>query len=134
MFLKKVCKMLRLNDLSSMILLHLHWLCLCYKSQNLKNNILTLLLLTIMTKNHSCYWSFLVWHFHFSWLCGKLILLSVSFSCQKLMLRKVFWRKSITLVIFKIKLSNCKQHSHVEEGKKKTLWINGWSLVLLETC
>ena len=46
-------------------------------------DILTLLLLAIMTKNHSCYWSSLVWHSHFSWLCYKLILLSVFLFCHK---------------------------------------------------
>ena len=75
----------------------------------LKNNILTLLLLAIMTKNHSCYWSSLVQHSHFLQLCHKLILLFVSVSCHKSNLREMG------------KVNNCGyiQHLNIHMLKKK---------------
>ena len=102
----------------------------------LKNNVLTLLLLTIMTKNHSCYWSSLVWHFHFLWLCYKLILFPVS--CHKFEIKlklKEMGKVNNSGYIQHLKLfklSKCKQHSCVR--KKKKFWINGQILILLHTC
>ena len=108
------------------------WYCYTYTdhvyvtNHRLKNNILTLLLLTIMTKNYSCYLSFLVQHSHFLWSCYKLILLSVSVfakgqSCAK-------WEKSITVVIFNIQNhlnSPSVNDIHMLSKKKNTLskWV-----------
>ena len=61
------------QKLISTTLLHSHWSCLCYRWPNKKNSILTLLLLTIVTKIHS-FGSLLVWHSYWSWSCCKPIL------------------------------------------------------------
>ena len=68
---KKVCKN-TIHDIANTTFHPQYWYThtdLVYATHHrieLKNNILRLLLLTIMTKNHSCYWSSLVQHSHFS--------------------------------------------------------------------
>ena len=115
-FLKKVCKII--------FMIWLKWLSYlqyCYTHTDrvyatvhrteLKNNILTLLLLTIMTKELSLL-SFLVQHSHLLWLCYKLILPSVSVFCHK------SENKSNLKEMGKDNNSGCVQHLNIQSKCK----------------